>query len=271
MKKWTCLALIGLGLGIGIATFAEEAAAVIYDRTEASRLYNIYREKNTAKTPDAAEAMAVWKDYVINAAINEDAADNYAQLLQLIPDRFTAAKVAKPTALQINDKIDELWKADYDPSNRKEALYVALCNRYILPDAIVKVGNEELYNNQLWSSYHRDKQYDKALALAVKYERWSNALNTANAMKDRAKIFEYGKKVFLDTFITTPAAATQTLTTILRPNYAGIVDNAEIADFLKAIADRYPAPDANVEDWKGFMGFVGYRYKSLTGQDLFKK
>lgn len=263
MKKLALITIIGLGLGIAFAD--------VYDRAEASRLYGIYREKNSAKTPDAAEAMTEWKNYVISSETNDDAADNYAQLMQIIPDQFTAAKIAKPTELQINGMIDQFWKADFDPSNRKEALFVALCSRYILPEAIARIGDEEKYCTQLWSAYHRDKQYDKALALAVKYERWQNALNTATAMKDRAKIFEYGKKVFLDTFIATPQLATQTLTTILRPNYTGIVDNQEIADFLKAIADRYPAPDAEVEAWKGFMGFVGYRYKSLTGQDLFKK
>jgi hypothetical protein len=35
------------------------------------------------------------------------------------------------------------------------------------------------------------------------------------------------------------------------------------------IGDKYPTPGTDFETWRGFMGFVGFRYKSITGKDLF--
>jgi hypothetical protein len=31
----------------------------------------------------------------------------------------------------------------------------------------------------------------------------------------------------------------------------------------------YPIPGSDFNKWKTFMGFVGYKYKALTGKDLF--
>lgn len=39
--------------------------------------------------------------------------------------------------------------------------------------------------------------------------------------------------------------------------------------FLEQIAQMYPIPGTDFNQWKGFMGFVGFKYKALTGKDLF--
>ncbi len=267
MKAKVIIVSVGMLIG-AIALHAE-----VFNSTENARLRTIWSEKNAAKAPDAVEARQNWTDYIINSELNDIASDNHAQLAQIIPHQFTLEKISKPTAEQIDAKIAALWKADYDPSNHKDVLKSGLYSRYMLPEAIIGLGDEERFNASLWSAYHRAKQYEKALAIAVKYERWQNAMTTATAMKDRAKIFEFGRKTFLDTYVATPAAATSLLTNMLKPNYDDVPEVTEenIADFLVAVSKRYPAPNADVEAWKGFMGYVGYRYKSLTGNDLFKK
>ena len=49
------------------------------------------------------------------------------------------------------------------------------------------------------------------------------------------------------------------------------VKNEDIVNFIKELADKYPTPGSNFDDWKGFMGFIGYKYKAITGKDLFNE
>ena len=40
-------------------------------------------------------------------------------------------------------------------------------------------------------------------------------------------------------------------------------------ELLSKLAQIYPIPGSDFNKWKSFMGFVGYKYKALTGKDLF--
>ena len=40
-------------------------------------------------------------------------------------------------------------------------------------------------------------------------------------------------------------------------------------EFLSKLAQIYPVPGTDFNQWKGFMGFVGFKYKQLTGKELF--
>ena len=51
-----------------------------------------------------------------------------------------------------------------------------------------------------------------------------------------------------------------------RPNS---ITKEEQIKFLEQISQRYPIPGTDFNQWKGFMGFVGYKYKVLTGKELF--
>ena len=264
MKKLLALTFL---IGLGMSAVCGE----VFDRAKEQALIKIYREKQQAGANDAAQARQEWQNYLLTTELNTDARDNYTQLYTIIENCFKESKISNPTAEQIDAKINELWKAEYDPENRKELLRAHMYARHGLPEAIEKLNGGARYASPLWSGYIYAKQYEKALETAVKYELWPNAFDAAKRLKEPAKIFEYGRKYFLNAYIATPAQASRALTDILRPNYTGVIDNEEIAEFLKEISMRYPAPDADMEAWRGFLGFVGYRYKTLTGQDLFVK
>ena len=135
---------------------------------------------------------------------------------------------------------------------------------------------EGLFNNACISvanNFLSKRDYDNAIKYAEKITPINQgAVSTlqraysAKGMKDKA--FEVGARFFLETYITTPAVAMRIITNMMNQvpdNY----DDAKLAELLAKIGKKYPAPGADFEAWKGFMGFIGYRYKALTGKDLF--
>ncbi len=265
MKKLLLFAAIAM---VGMGLYAE-----VYEAEKASELYRVYSEKYRDKAPDMADARAAFNKYVDESEINtENAHSCYHQLKTLIPRMLVKEKIGKPTVEQLDTRIEAAWKAEYDPNDQLILLKAELYSRYKHPEAVEALPDSaSRFGWLVHQAFQGSRRYEEALAYAVKHERWQNAMTSAVSLKDKAKIFEYGKKTFLNTFITSPATATNLLTEMLKPDYTGIVEKADIAEFLKDVSERYPAPNANVEDWKGFMGFIGYRYKSITGNDLFKK
>jgi hypothetical protein len=62
--------------------------------------------------------------------------------------------------------------------------------------------------------------------------------------------------------------AHDTLTKMFRFKPASVTKEQQI-EFLSKLAQIYPIPGTDFSTWKPFMGFIGFKYKSLTGKELF--
>lgn len=131
--------------------------------------------------------------------------------------------------------------------------------------------NWACYSLCKWSLERRN--YDEA----IKYGNMVNPLsvwvarNLQRAYESKGqtdKAFEVGVRLFLETYITSAKDAMDIMTNMMN-RVPDSYDDAKLAELLAKIGKKYPAPGANFEAWKGFMGFIGYRYKALTGKDLF--
>lgn len=119
------------------------------------------------------------------------------------------------------------------------------------------------------------KDYDKAIKYANLVKPITNSSATIlmrayGAKGDIENAFKAGERLFLETYITSPASAMSVMTNMMN-QVPDSYDDAKLAELLAKIGRKYPAPGADFEAWKGFMGFIGYRYKALTGKDLFAK
>lgn len=104
---------------------------------------------------------------------------------------------------------------------------------------------------------------DKAeeLGLSVKFEAYYHS-------RDKKNTWETGVIYLLDDY-RTPADAMDKLKKMFNRKPSDLPDQ-KVVEFLTDLADKYPTPGSNFDEWKGFMGFVGYKYKAITGKDLFK-
>lgn len=117
---------------------------------------------------------------------------------------------------------------------------------------------------------YRHKKYTQVLQLQIQedYKIISIKCNAAYRLKNRQKVWECGVKLFDQYYVQNATVAMSLIKRMfeLRPK---TVTNEQVAQFLKMIGDKYPTPETDFETWRGFMGFVGFRYKSITGKDLF--
>lgn len=87
--------------------------------------------------------------------------------------------------------------------------------------------------------------------------------------KNKVKIWQYGKKVLLiDGGCENYSAATDTINKMFRYKPSNITKEEQI-EFLSKLSQIYPIPGTDFNKWKNFMGFVGFKYKQLTGKELF--
>ena len=68
--------------------------------------------------------------------------------------------------------------------------------------------------------------------------------------------------------ISNPKTALNILNDMFKYMPNTITKEQQIA-LLETISQRYPVPGTDFAKWKAFMGFVGYKYKALTGKELF--
>ena len=119
---------------------------------------------------------------------------------------------------------------------------------------------------------HRKKKFAQILQLQIPGDMNMYDTNTkrlaAIRLKNRQKVWEYSVKMFDQFYVPNAKLAMDIIKKMfeLRPK---TVTNEQVAQFLKMIGDKYPTPGTDFETWRGFMGFVGFRYKSITGKDLF--
>lgn len=113
------------------------------------------------------------------------------------------------------------------------------------------------------------KKTDQALEIAVKYNLNGRAFNIYKMKKDYTNCWKYGVKVLtIEGGLDNPKRCVQIIHFIFRYKPASVTKEQQI-EFLTKLADIYPIPGTDFAEWKSFMGFVGFKYKSLTGKDLF--
>lgn len=114
------------------------------------------------------------------------------------------------------------------------------------------------------------KDYAKAIEWADKAEEMglSNKFEAYYLSRDKKNTWETGVIYLLDDY-RDPADAMDKLKKMFNRKPSDLPDQ-KVVEFLTDLADKYPTPGSNFDEWKGFMGFVGYKYKAITGKDLFK-
>ena len=110
---------------------------------------------------------------------------------------------------------------------------------------------------------------DEALRMSddprIKYAIYAHYRSANN----KEMMWKYGTCALLtDGGYTSSIAANQILTRIFRYKPASVTKEQQI-ELLSKLAQMYPIPGTDFNQWKGFMGFVGFKYKALTGKELF--
>ncbi len=113
------------------------------------------------------------------------------------------------------------------------------------------------------------KDYAKAIEWADKAEEMGLPVkfNAYYSSRDKKNTWETGVIYLLDDY-RTPVDAMDKLKKMFNRKPSDLPDQ-KVVEFLTDLADKYPTPGSNFDEWKGFMGFVGYKYKAITGKDLF--
>ena len=94
-------------------------------------------------------------------------------------------------------------------------------------------------------------------------------VNARDVKHDKNLTWQYGKQLLLmDGGYNNPVSANHAINRMFRYKPESVTKEQQI-DFLSKLAQIYPIPGTDFNQWKTFMGFVGYKYKALTGKDLF--
>ena len=112
-------------------------------------------------------------------------------------------------------------------------------------EAIVQYNETQNMNiiHQLYIKYKNDKNFDKC--------------------------WQYGTKLLTQLGgFNNPNKCTEIIHVIFRYKPTKITKEEQIK-FLEQIVQIYPIPGTDFNQWKNFMGFVGFKYKALTGKELF--
>lgn len=175
--------------------------------------------------------------------------------------------------------------SNYKPSESALAyIYLDRCfsmNKFSMEDGI-KFGNTNLVGTDHEKHFYIliarrytsnicgiPKDYAKAIEWADKAEELglSAKFEAYYLSRDKKNTWETGVIYLLDDY-RTPVDAMDKLKKMFNRKPSDL-PNQKVVEFLTDLADKYPTPGSNFDEWKGFMGFVGYKYKAITGKDLF--
>ena len=94
-------------------------------------------------------------------------------------------------------------------------------------------------------------------------------VNVRDVKHDKNLTWQYGKQLLLmDGGFNNPVSANIAINRIFRYKPESVTKEQQI-EFLSKLADIYPIPGTDFNQWKNFMGFVGFKYKQLTKKQLF--
>ena len=195
--------------------------------------------------------------------------------------------IGKDQAISFDTYKAEVLKlcSNYKPSENDLAYnYLVNCfsmNKFSMEDGI-KFGNTNLVGtayektfylliarNYIYNTCGIPKDYAKAIEWADKAEEQGVGvkLDAYYHSRDKKNTWETGVIYLLDDY-RTPADAMDKLKKMFNRKPSDLPDQ-KVVEFLTDLADKYPTPGSNFDEWKGFMGFIGYKYKAITGKDLF--
>lgn len=116
--------------------------------------------------------------------------------------------------------------------------------------------------------YYREKNYDKALELANKYDLVVVKLRLAKQTKNYDMLWDASKKILLyKKGVKNPKVATSILADMFRFKPKTVTKQQQIQVFEK-LSKIYPVPGTDFKQWKQFVSFVSFRYKMLSGKAL---
>ena len=253
---------------IGISCFAQ-----VFETKKYLQYYKTWAKNKTQANYD------VLKNYRNKAQFGKNDSDNSFKLAYVILD----SQKSYNTINEIIADMDKTCKIN-DPVHRIQALGTIVSS--IANNSLKKqfADNDE-YMSKIWyvthnriciqlaSSYLKSKDYANAIKYAEKARKLT-AIKASlliqayklNGQKDKA--FEVSQRLFLENRIDDPKKAMELLAKTMQSIPENYPDE-KLADFFLKLGKKYPAPGANFEEWKGFMGYIGYRYKQITGKDLF--
>lgn len=256
-----------LAMVVGVSCFAE-----VFNADKARELYLTYVKDKTAASK------AAFEKYYLETEFNKNCSDyqNRAKVYKMV----SATYKGEMTKAGIMAAADKLYKLTEESARDYVLVNVARDKKAfdVLKAEIDggTINTEDLFNGAclfVANKFLSKRDYDNAIKYAEKINPISvGSVSTlqraysAKGVKDKA--FEVGARLFLETYVTRPADAMKVITNMMNQvpdNY----DDAKLAELIAKIGKKYPAPGTDFEAWKGFMGFIGYRYKALTGKDLF--
>ena len=219
---------------------------------------NVFSESNRAWLKHKAFAIA---DDFFDKETNPFSFDKYFQKLKEVnpsmpEDSDTYWRYCLALSRNKNAKIEDIIKTCEEKItqiNYKESCYNMIGNLYI-------------YNH-----FNMPQNLDKAIEYfnKAKDKGISGLFRAYELKKDKENIWKVGKELLLEEY-RTPAVCMNTVKTMLNRKPSS-VKKEEVAEFMEELAEKYPTPGSNFDEWKAFMGFIGYKYKSITGKDLFKE
>ena len=254
-----------LAMMVGVSCFAE-----VFTWEKADELKREYQ-----KTKSVA-AKAALNKYFAETEFNKEESEAY-NLDKLVRNVYETYK-GEMSSAAILDYADKLYKTT-DKNVRKSVVIRTFIMNKAYDALKAEVGDGKDIPDAGWActslcslSLER-RNYDEAIKygsmvnpLDVRVAKYLQRAYDSKGQTDKA--FEVGVRLFLETYITSPKDAMDIMTNMMN-RVPDSYDDAKLAELLAKIGKKYPAPGADFEAWKSFMGFIGYRYKTITGKDLF--
>ena len=153
-------------------------------------------------------------------------------------------------------------------------------NRYLTVEEIndyAKKFKGKVKDNEFKLAIASNMAYNLHIDDALKYSQGIQPIWLKQAIfdayikaKNKEEAWKYGKNILINNGQgqTNDVIVNKILTNMFRYKPASVTKEQQI-EFLKQVAQIYPIPGTDFNKWKSFMGFVGFKYKQLTGKELF--
>ena len=199
----------------------------------------------SSKEYDQLKTTDQQRSYAYNSSVSSDTKIDVRHMIAYL----SYVKANKKSNLTIQ-QIDEAAKIFKDFGYYKTFLF----------EAYVKNGHIEYVQNKI-------KQNKSGIEVSiVQYA----LLERYIVLKNKEKVWKVGCEFLLNDGegYNNVAAATAALNSVFRFKPLTTTKEQQI-EFLSKLAQIYPIPGTDFNQWKSFMGFIGYKYKALTGKELF--
>ena len=182
-----------------------------------------------------------WGEYCYNSELSKQSGIRHAMGVRNYI--FRNRKTLKLTKADIQVCLDKFKNVVNEVALKDQVAEIYLAYDYVDEALKLRSNKDGYFNFKVYNHYRIKKQYDLA---------WI-----------------YGKKALLaNGGFSMPVQAMNTLNNMFRYKPSTITKEQQI-EFLSKLAEMYPIPGTDFNQWKSFMGFVGFKYKSLTGKELF--